>query len=346
MNPIHWQRPKWLPRLLSMPVPEPAQQASRILAIQRNIVLPAKLMVAACRAVLPLLSRMRLDIPLRRDLLAGSFFAIPAAVFHFLHHLQRGRRDPADFAALSPRLVQWVVFTVGLVDGLLLAGLTVETGGFEQQPFLGFSGLDCDQCAEHPAGHAPDRAQSFPVRLLSGGGAGGSQPHQQRQPGSCLPTAIAELLQICHAGHRQSWMIFAPNSNIPPEPTTSRNISPASSQAATQKRLSNYNGGTNAHLQQLLADDLNRIIQNGPIYDANRFTECALSPETPSGSRRKRATTGDGASRIEPASCCARRIRRICRKTRRFMNLARARRAGDRGDRRRAKRRPNRGCCG
>ena len=47
MNSIRWQKPKWLPRFLAMPVPEPAQQASRILAIQRNIILPARLVVVA-----------------------------------------------------------------------------------------------------------------------------------------------------------------------------------------------------------------------------------------------------------------------------------------------------------
>jgi hypothetical protein len=45
MNPIRWQKPKWLPRFLAMPVPEPAQQASRILGIQRNIILPIRMMV-------------------------------------------------------------------------------------------------------------------------------------------------------------------------------------------------------------------------------------------------------------------------------------------------------------
>jgi hypothetical protein len=30
-----------------MPVPEPAQQASRILSVQRNIVLPARIMVTS-----------------------------------------------------------------------------------------------------------------------------------------------------------------------------------------------------------------------------------------------------------------------------------------------------------
>ena len=37
-----------------------------------------------------------------------------------------------------PRLVQWVVFMVGLMDGLLLGGLTVETGGFSSTLFWVF----------------------------------------------------------------------------------------------------------------------------------------------------------------------------------------------------------------
>ncbi len=44
------------------------------------------------------------------------------------------RRFPAGF-------VQWVVFTVGLVDGVLLAGLTAETGGFASNLFWVFPGL-------------------------------------------------------------------------------------------------------------------------------------------------------------------------------------------------------------
>ena len=39
------------------------------------------------------------------------------------------------------RFVPWVVFTVGLVDGLLLAGLTAETGGFGSNLFWVFPGL-------------------------------------------------------------------------------------------------------------------------------------------------------------------------------------------------------------
>ena len=45
MNTLRWHKPKWLPRLLAEPVPDPSQHATRILAIQRNIVLPVKLLL-------------------------------------------------------------------------------------------------------------------------------------------------------------------------------------------------------------------------------------------------------------------------------------------------------------
>jgi Tat protein translocase TatC len=39
-----------------------------------------------------------------------------------------------------------------------------------------------------------------------------------------------------------------------------------------------YHAGTNAALQQALADDLNRVIQSGPVYEAARFKDVKLSP--------------------------------------------------------------------
>lgn len=48
----------------------------------------------------------------------------------------------------------------------------------------------------------------------------------------------------------------------------------------TQGLLPQYNGGTNSQLQNDLVEDLNRIIQSGPIYDTNRFAGVKLSKET------------------------------------------------------------------
>jgi len=134
---MRWQKPKWLPRFLAMPVPEPAQQAVRILSIQRNIILPARVMVAVV---------VFYYLFYREGLLSGSdswrivgetlqgyfFFYV---IFNALAAVALILRQ------FPPRLVQWVVFAVGLVDGVLLAGLTLMTGGFESTLFWVYPGL-------------------------------------------------------------------------------------------------------------------------------------------------------------------------------------------------------------
>ena len=47
MHLTRWQGIKWFARLFATPRPEPAQQAERVLAMQRHIVLPAKAVVMA-----------------------------------------------------------------------------------------------------------------------------------------------------------------------------------------------------------------------------------------------------------------------------------------------------------
>jgi len=42
---------------------------------------------------------------------------------------------------LPPGLFQWLAFTLGLLDGLFMAGLTIVTGGFASEVFLVFPGL-------------------------------------------------------------------------------------------------------------------------------------------------------------------------------------------------------------
>jgi signal transduction histidine kinase len=136
-NPNSGRMAKWLPRLLAMPLPEPAQQASRILAVQRNIVLPTRLVVTAIVFYYLFYSRWLPQPQTPREIVLEtlqSFFIFylifnaVAAIFLLL------KRFPAA-------LVQWLVFTTGFLDGLLLAGLTLETGGFDSSLFWVFPGL-------------------------------------------------------------------------------------------------------------------------------------------------------------------------------------------------------------
>ncbi|WP_150107391.1 sensor histidine kinase [Pedosphaera parvula] len=137
INFTNWRKTEWLPRLLAMPLPEPATQASRILAVQRNIVLPTRLVVTAIVFYYLFYSRWlpQPGTPREKILETIQHFFIFYLIFNAMAAiLLLLKRFPAG-------LVQWLVFTTGLFDGLLLAGLTLETGGFDSNLFWMFPGL-------------------------------------------------------------------------------------------------------------------------------------------------------------------------------------------------------------
>ena len=128
MKSVRWQWLNRIPALLTAPRPEPAEQAQRIVRLQRDIVMPAKLVAIALVFYHIFSSSWLLEVvdtygvffdTMQGFFTAYIFFTLTLAVTYFVV-----RRFP-------PGVVQWVVFTTGLVDGLFLAGLTVLTGGFE-----------------------------------------------------------------------------------------------------------------------------------------------------------------------------------------------------------------------
>lgn len=128
MNAGRWQWLNRIPALLTAPRPEPAERAQRIIRLQRDIVMPAKLVVMAAVFYYIYSSDWLGEVAdtyrvffetMQRFFTAYIFFTLTVAVTFFVV-----RRFP-------PGVVQWVVFTVGLVDGLFLSWLTVLTGGFE-----------------------------------------------------------------------------------------------------------------------------------------------------------------------------------------------------------------------
>jgi signal transduction histidine kinase len=132
-----WEKIKPLHQLLAADRPEPAQQAARISAMHRDVVLPAK--AGIILVVLYYLFYSGWDYaPTTRSVVQGvlkNYFLIyvlcngvAAVLFGF-------------WRRFSPALVQWVAFTLGLLDGLFLAGLTVVTGGFDSIVFWVFPGL-------------------------------------------------------------------------------------------------------------------------------------------------------------------------------------------------------------
>lgn len=120
-----------------MPLPKPAQQAARILAMQRNIVLPAKLMVTSVVLYYLFYTHWLAEVATPREVVLETLqrFFILYVVLNSLAAI------PLILRRIPPGLVQWLVFITGLLDGLLLAGLTILTGGFESNLFWVFPGL-------------------------------------------------------------------------------------------------------------------------------------------------------------------------------------------------------------
>ncbi|HEV2329415.1 MAG TPA: HAMP domain-containing sensor histidine kinase [Verrucomicrobiae bacterium] len=123
-----WQWLKDLPAALAAPRPDPAYQAQRIISIQRRILLPVRTAVIA--VVLYYLfsvdwsggqsgvQRVVLEA-LRGFMLLYVVCNVVSALIFFSWRL------------FPARLFQWLVFVIGLLDGLFVASLMLITGGWQ-----------------------------------------------------------------------------------------------------------------------------------------------------------------------------------------------------------------------
>ena len=138
MKFIQRQWPQKLAALLEIPAPDPSQQTARILAVQRNIVLPTKAVVIGFVLYYVFFSRW-----VERTATTQGVVLETLQNFSFFYVL-------CNAAAASMLLVirrfplgllQWLVFIVGLLDGLFFAASTIVTGGYESIFFWVFPGL-------------------------------------------------------------------------------------------------------------------------------------------------------------------------------------------------------------
>jgi signal transduction histidine kinase len=138
MNLSVWRWIKELNKLLFTGQPEPVRQAERIAAMQLHVVLPAKAGVIA--VVLYYISHHgsfaeeETNRGVAVDWLGNYFvaFLIVNFIAFFLFRFWR---------KLPPGLFPWLAFTLGLLDGLFVAGLMFITEGFESIMFWVFPGL-------------------------------------------------------------------------------------------------------------------------------------------------------------------------------------------------------------
>ena len=138
MKPLDWQTFKGLPKLLATSPTEPPQQAERIVAVQLHIVLPVKVgVIAVVLYYLFYAGWLSEELTVRwvvQETLQRYFLiyvvcnAVAGVVLLFW------RRFP-------PAIFQWLVFSLGLLDGLFVAELMILTGGFDSNTYWMFPGL-------------------------------------------------------------------------------------------------------------------------------------------------------------------------------------------------------------
>ena len=138
MNSHRWQRFKRLSALLSTPATDTVYQASRLRFMERDIGLPVKLVVWLLLYYYLFVSTWFEGLSEVGDLTLKTvhqFFLgylvinIGVAFVLFLVH------------RLPLSLVQWVVFTTNVVDGLFLGAVTLVTGGLESIAYWVFLAL-------------------------------------------------------------------------------------------------------------------------------------------------------------------------------------------------------------
>jgi signal transduction histidine kinase len=149
MKPSHVQWLKRLPALFEIPAPDPARLLRRIELMERNVMLPVRAVFIAVIFYSFSFShwfgeRMSLVDITVETVQYIFWFYIPANIVLTVPLLNVRR--------LPLAVVQWTVVTSSLVDGLLIAGMTLITGGLDSILFWLFVGLILRNAISLPPG--------------------------------------------------------------------------------------------------------------------------------------------------------------------------------------------------
>ncbi len=128
----------WVKGLFATRQPEPATQAERIVAMQLHIVLPAKAGVILVALYYLFFFGWFRDTPTAHrfalQFLQGFFVVYICVNLFFAGFLLNWRKFP-------PGIFQWLVFILGLLDGVFVSGLVFIAGGFDSMIFWLFPGM-------------------------------------------------------------------------------------------------------------------------------------------------------------------------------------------------------------
>jgi len=150
MKPSRWEWIKRLPALFEIPAPNPKRALQRIELMERNAMLPVKIVFIAIilhsfsyRS--PWMSQISntLEVTVETVQLIFSFYILLNVLLAL--PILAGNRVPMA-------LLQWTVVMSSLMDGLMLAGMTSITGGLDSILFWLFIGLILRNAVSVPPG--------------------------------------------------------------------------------------------------------------------------------------------------------------------------------------------------
>lgn len=246
-----WQWLKRLQTAMVAPRLDPAEHAQRIVTQQRNIILPARVLVVVVVLYNLYTSPWLGDAvttagvvfeTVQGILQAYAMFLLAVTVLFYVV-----RRFP-------PQTVQWIVFGIGLADGVFLGGLTVLTGGFESILYWVFPALILLNAVSIPLA-APQIVLNLTLGIIFLA-AGLTESGAQRDltlPSLQLSARRINPEDIKNPGAVLEWF------KHPPEPAA-RLLHERLSETTLRSFTNGPATGTNAaFLAEALAADLNRL---------------------------------------------------------------------------------------
>lgn len=279
MNSGLWRWLKRLPATLGAARPKPSEHAEWIVTLQRNIIMPTRLVTVAFVLYYlhnsPWLSRAVNEYGVMFETIQNTFagcalLALATTVVFYVP-----RRFP-------PGAVQWLVFIIGLGDGVFLGGLTVLTGGFDSDFYWVYPVLIVVNAISIPLA-TPQIVLNLMLSvffLAAGLIESAAQPElrlpgfddrvPRRSPARFSVADISDLRGLC-AGLKQA--------SPPLDKPLWHSLSDA-----TREKISAYlaAGTEEAELKRALTEDLNRIFFRPPRYLSNAAGTVDL-PETKAG---------------------------------------------------------------
>ncbi len=141
MKFFDWDKFRKLRWLLATDSLEPARQAARIVSMQRDIVLPSKAGVLLVVSYFLFYAGWSYDYNNYNTLQQQAMQIFQGYFFIYVACNAIGSLFFIFWRRFPPGLFLWLVFTLALLDGLFVAGMTVTTGGYGSIVFWIFPGL-------------------------------------------------------------------------------------------------------------------------------------------------------------------------------------------------------------